>query len=133
LKGKVGLKFEITFNPTFVFVHILPKFGFKQPSIVYSAFELQQEPMRLLFIVHLSFNKNQWGSFPCYTARLNFNKNQWGLFPCYTARLIFNKNQWGSFPCYAAHTLKKCWVVSTQIWVKYGNPNVGLKMQLKKI
>jgi len=24
---------------------------------------------------------------------------------------------------------KKCWVVSTQIWVKYGQtPNVGLKM-----
>jgi len=35
LKLKVGLKFENTFfNPTFGFVHIWPKFGFKQPSIV---------------------------------------------------------------------------------------------------
>jgi len=35
LRVKVRLKFEITlFNPTFGFVHILPKFGSKQPSIV---------------------------------------------------------------------------------------------------
>jgi len=36
VKVEVGLKFEITFffNPTFGFVHILPKFGLKQPSIV---------------------------------------------------------------------------------------------------
>jgi len=35
VKVEVGLKFEITFfNPTFGFVHILPIFGFKQPSIV---------------------------------------------------------------------------------------------------
>jgi len=30
VKVEVGLKF----NPIFGFVHILPKFGFKQPSIV---------------------------------------------------------------------------------------------------
>jgi len=35
VKVEVGLKFEMTFfNQTFGFVHILPKFGFKQPSIV---------------------------------------------------------------------------------------------------
>jgi len=33
VKVEVGLKFEI-FNPTFVFVHILPKFELKQPGIV---------------------------------------------------------------------------------------------------
>jgi len=31
VKVEVGLKFEMTF---LTFVHILPKFGFKQPSIV---------------------------------------------------------------------------------------------------
>jgi len=35
LKVEVGLKFEIIFfYPTFGFVHILPKYGFKPPSIV---------------------------------------------------------------------------------------------------
>jgi len=33
LKVKVEVWNDI-FNPTFGFVHILPKFGFKQPSIV---------------------------------------------------------------------------------------------------
>jgi len=33
LKVKVGLIWNYIFNPTFGFVHILPKFGFKQPSI----------------------------------------------------------------------------------------------------
>jgi len=38
VKVEVGLKFKITFfNTTFGFVHILPKFGFKQPSIILSA------------------------------------------------------------------------------------------------
>jgi len=37
MKVEVGLQFKnLHFNPTFGFVHILPKFGFKQPSIVYS-------------------------------------------------------------------------------------------------
>jgi len=35
VKVEVGLKFEITFLTQHLgFVHILPKFGFKQPSIV---------------------------------------------------------------------------------------------------
>jgi len=34
VKVEVGLKFEIRFNPTFGFVHNLPKFELKQPSIV---------------------------------------------------------------------------------------------------
>jgi len=28
---------------------------------------------------------------------------------------------------------KKCWVVSTLIWVKYEQTHVGLKMQLKHV
>jgi len=37
MKVEVGLQFKnLHFNPTFGFVHILLKFGFKQPSIVYS-------------------------------------------------------------------------------------------------
>jgi len=34
LKVEVGLIWKDILNPTFGFVHILPKFGFKQPSIV---------------------------------------------------------------------------------------------------
>jgi len=34
VKVEVGLIWNYIFNPRFRFVHILPKFGFKQPSIV---------------------------------------------------------------------------------------------------
>jgi len=34
VKVDVGLKLNFFFNPTFGFVHILPKIGFEQPSIV---------------------------------------------------------------------------------------------------
>jgi len=33
VKIEVGLIWNYIFNPTFGFVNILPKFGFKQPSI----------------------------------------------------------------------------------------------------
>jgi len=34
VKVEVGFILNYIFNPTFGFVHILPKFGFKQPSVV---------------------------------------------------------------------------------------------------
>jgi len=79
---------------------------------------------------HLSFSKNQWGSFSCYAARLSFSKNQWGSFSCYAAHLNFSKNQWGSllfiivkifklnlFIIFTIVSLQKIW---TQfIWISF--------------
>jgi len=56
-------------------------------------------------------------------------KQHW--FPCTCLRTDF---MWiGNYSDWCLYSKKKCWVVSNQSWVKWTNPNVGLKMHLKNV
>jgi len=72
IKKKIQLKVEFfIFKPTFGFVHIWPKFGFKQPSIA------PNDVNSVIIYVSSSCSKPEWVSFFCWTQK----KILWRMCP----------------------------------------------------